>query len=123
MPNRLLYRFLILSLAGLLMLLHSGVAQAWRVANQPVSKTETARKAGKATEPSETAVVKAALDEAVVSPALSFDFSSVTYLLFTTDVRLFALNRPLLRRAFEVPHFYSSYLRQGLGHLIAPNAP
>ncbi|MEZ0539151.1 hypothetical protein [Fibrella arboris] len=123
MPNRLLHRFLTLSLAGLLLLLHSGIGPSMRAVERPVKATTSARKAQKAGEQKEAAVIKAALDEAVVSPALSFDFSQVTYLLFANDIRLLTLDRPLLRRVFDVPDFYSSYLRQVFGHLIAPNAP
>ena len=123
MPNRLLHRFLILSLAGLLLLLHSGIGSSLRVAQQAVKAVTLAKKAQKAGEQKEETVVKAALDEAVVAPALSFDFSQVTYLLFANDIRLLTLDRPLLRRVFDVPQFYSSYLRQVFGHLIAPNAP
>ena len=122
MPNRLLYRSFTLALAGLLLLLHSGVGTAMRVAERS-SVVASAEKAAKESAQKETAVVKAALDEAVVGSALSFDFSQVTYLLFSADVRLLTLNRPLLRRVFEVPPYYSSYLRQVFGHLIAPNAP
>lgn len=123
MPNRLLHRFLILSLAGLLLLLHSGIGSSLRVAQQPVKAAASAKKAQKTGEQKEETVVKATLDEAVVAPALSFDFSQVTYLLFASDIRLLTLDRPLLRRVFDVPQFYSSYLRQVFGHLIAPNAP
>ena len=123
MPNRLLHRFLILSLAGLLLLLHSGIGAAMRAAEQTVSTAEVARKAPKTGDQKEEAVVKATLDEAVVAPALSFDFSQVTYLLFADNSRLFTLDRPLLRRVFDVPPYYSSYLRQVFGHLISPNAP
>ncbi|MBO0952438.1 hypothetical protein [Fibrella forsythiae] len=123
MPNRLLHRFLTLSLAGLLFLLHSGIGPSLRAARQPVKTAASASKPRKATEQKEETIVKAALDEAVVSPALSFDFSQVTYLLFANDIRLLTLDRPLLRRVFDVPQYYSSYLRQVFGHLIAPNAP
>ncbi|WP_375448230.1 hypothetical protein [uncultured Fibrella sp.] len=121
MPNRLLHRFLTLSLAGLLLLLHSGIGPSLRKA-EPAA-TASAKKARKTGEQKEETVIKAALDEAVVAPALSFDFSQVTYLLFANDIRLLTLDRPLLRRVFDVPQFYSSYLRQVFGHLIAPNAP
>lgn len=123
MPNRLLHRFLTLSLAGLLLLLHSGIGPSLRVAERTVKTAASGKKAQKAAGQKEQTVVKAALDEAVVAPALSFDFSQVTYLLFANDVRLLTLDRPLLRRVFDVPNFYSSYLRQVFGHLIAPNAP
>lgn len=123
MQNRLLHRFLTLSLAGLLLLLHSGVGSSLRVAQQTVKAAASAKKAQKKGEQKEETVVKAALDEALVAPALSFDFSQVTYLLFTDNIRLLTLDRPLLRRVFDVPQYYSSYLRQVFGHLIAPNAP
>ncbi|ARK11464.2 hypothetical protein A6C57_14670 [Fibrella sp. ES10-3-2-2] len=123
MPNRLLHRFLTLSLAGLLLLLHSGIGPSLRAVGQPVKAAATAKKAQKAGDQKEETIVKAALNEAVVAPALSFDFSQVTYLLFADQIRLLTLDRPLLRRVFDVPHYYSSYLRQVFGHLIAPNAP
>jgi hypothetical protein len=123
MPNSLLHRFFTLSLVGLLFLLHSGIGPALRAAEKTVKTVTAAKKAQKAGNEKEETVVKAALDEAVVAPALSFDFSQVTYLLFADDIRLFTLDRPLLRRVFDVPQFYSSYLRQVFGHLIAPNAP
>ena len=123
MPNRLLHRFLTLSLAGLLLLLHSGIGASLRVAEQTVKAAASAKKAQKEGSQKEETVVKAALDEAVVAPALSFDFSQVTYLLFADNIRLLTLDRPLLRRVFDVPQYYSSYLREVFGHLIAPNAP
>ena len=123
MPNRLLYRCFTLTLAGLLLLLHSGVGQAVRVAQRVAATTASAKKADTAEQQKEGAIVKATLDEAVVAPALSFDFSQVTYLLFRADIRLLTLDRPLLRRVFETTHIYSSYLRQVFGHFIAPNAP
>ncbi len=123
MPNSRLHRFLTLSLAGLLLLLHSGIGPSLRVAEKTVKAAASAKKADKASDQKEGPVVKAALDEAVVAPALSFDFSQVTYLLFADDIRLLTLDRPLLRRVFDVPQYYSSYLRQVFGHLIAPNAP
>ncbi|MEZ0483613.1 hypothetical protein [Fibrella aquatica] len=122
MPNRLLHRFLILSLAGLLFLLHSGIGSSLRVVEKSVKAAAT-KKTRDAGDQKEQTVVKAALDEAVVAPALSFDFSQVTYLLFADACRLLTLDRPLLRRVFDVPQYYSSYLRQVFGHLIAPNAP
>lgn len=123
MPNSLLHRFLTLSLAGLLLLLHSGIGPSLRVAEKTVKAAASAKKADKASDQKQGPVVKAALDEAVVAPALSFDFSQVTYLLFADDIRLLTLDRPLLRRVFDVPQYCSSYLRQVFGHLIAPNAP
>ena len=123
MPNRLLHRFLTLSLAGLLLLLHSGIGASLRVAEQTVKAAASAKKSQKEGSQKEETVVKAALDEAVVAPALSFDFSQVTYLLFADNIRLLTLDRPLLRRVFDVPQYYSSYLREVFGHLIAPNAP
>jgi len=123
MPNRLLHRFLTLSLAGLLLLLHSGIGPSLRAAEQTVKAAASTKKTQKAGAQKEQTVVKAALNEAVVAPALSFDFSQVTYLLFADQIRLLTLDRPLLRRVFDVPHYYSSYLRQVFGHLIAPNAP
>ena len=86
-----------LALAGLLLLLHTGVGSA--VQSRPVASK------GKAAGQSATAVVKATPDEAVVAQALSFDFSQVTYLLFTANIRLLTLNRPLLRRLFDSPPF------------------
>lgn len=123
MPNRLLYRFLILSLTGLLLLLHSGIGATMRVAEQTANTAAATKKAPKSGSQKEEVIVKATLHEAVVAPALSFDFSQVTYLLFAEDNRLFTLDRPLLRRVFDVPQYYSSYLRQVFGHLISPNAP
>ena len=121
MPNRLLHRCLILSLAGLLFLLHGGLLRTGKAVERVT--TQTTKGAKKSADQPEGAVVKAALDEAVVSSALSFDFSQVTYLLFTNDLRLLLLEQPLLRRLFDVPLYCSSYLRQVLGNLIAPNAP
>jgi hypothetical protein len=93
------------------------------VTEKTVKAAAAAKKAQKASDQKEETVVKTALDEAVVAPALSFDFSQVTYLLFADNIRLLTLDRPLLRRVFDVPQYYSSYLRQVFGHLIAPNAP
>ncbi len=121
MPNTQLHRCLVLTLAGLLLLLHTGLGQL--LARQQVTAVPTtASKAAKPDKAGQT-VVKATAHEAVVAPALSFDFSQVTYLLFTANIRLLTLNRPLLRRLFDSPPFYSSYLRQVFGHFIAPNAP
>lgn len=121
-PNHLLHRFLTLALAGLLLLLHSGNQTLHGLSKATAATPKQATKKATKT-PDSATIVKAATDEAVVAPALSFDFSQVTYLLPAPCFRLLALHQPLLRRVHEVPYFYFSYLRYVFGHFIAPNAP
>lgn len=120
-PTHAFHRFLTLALAGLLLLLNGGGAVVRGVYSPVKTEAGAAKKARKASD--NQTVVKAATDEAVVAPALSFDFSQVAYLLPQPCFRLLALNQPLLRRVHEVPYFYFSYLRYVFGHFIAPNAP
>jgi hypothetical protein len=124
-PTRpIIHRFLTLTLASLLLLLHGGGTHFVRSGEKAASAVASkARKAAGKTTENQSVIVKSATDEAVVAPALSFDFSQVTYLLPVPQLRLLLLNQPLLRRVNEVPYFYFSYLRYVFGHFIAPNAP
>lgn len=117
--SRHITRFLSLLLAALLLVL-AGSGPVWSVdtAAQPACA-----QAGKKTEPSPQAVVKAAQFEAVVTTAATFDFSHVVYLLPPVSSVLLTVERPVRRRIAEVPYFYFSYFRHVFGHFIAPNAP
>jgi hypothetical protein len=115
-------RILSLFLTGI-MLLMAVVGPNWSSA--PVmakASVATEKQAGKATDQPEETVIKAASFEAVVTPATSFDFSQVVYLLPPT-VQLTVRDLPKIPRLFEVPYFYFSYFRNVFGHHIATNAP
>ncbi|WP_229375801.1 hypothetical protein [Fibrella aquatilis] len=116
------YRSLLLFLTGLLLFVNGGGASVWR-SNVAVAQAVAAKKAGKSAESKSDVIIKAASFEAVVAPGHSFDFSHVAYLLPAPIWRFLHLHRPILRRHFEVPYFYFSYLRHVFGHFIAPNAP
>ncbi|CCH56480.1 hypothetical protein BN8_05820 [Fibrisoma limi BUZ 3] len=61
--------------------------------------------------------------EAVVTPAISFDFNQTAFLLpAPTLLILLLLSVPLLRY-FTIPHYYFSFFRHVFGHHIATNAP
>ncbi|GAA4456369.1 hypothetical protein GCM10023189_25500 [Nibrella saemangeumensis] len=116
-----------LFLTGLLLLVTGGIVTpnglAW-TDTQPVAKqaVQTKQDNDKANDQSPDFFIKAASLEAVVTTAVSFDFSHVVYLLPPPSV-LLMVDQPTLPRLFEVPYFYFSYFRHIFGHHIASNAP
>ena len=115
-------RLLSLFLTGLLLLMAVG-GPAWTTVPQQANKTvESTRKAAKSTDHAQDAVLKTASFEAVVTPAVSFGFAQVVYLL-PPALQLLLLEQPKIPRLFEVPYFYFSYFRHVFGHHIATNAP
>lgn len=125
--QRHITRIISLFLTGLLLLVAGGIVTpgglAWPNA-KPASKqaVQTKQDNAKANKPAPDVIVKAASLEAVVTTAVSFDFSHVMFLLPPPSV-LLMVERPMLPRLFEVPYFYFSYFRHIFGHHIASNAP
>lgn len=116
-------RLLSLILTSLLLIMAVG-GSAWTTAQQPAGQqtVESTRKAAKNTDHTHDAVLKAASFEAVVTPAVSFGFAQVVYLL-PPAVQLLLIEQPKIPRLFDVPYFYFSYFQHVFGHHIATNAP
>ena len=115
-------RFLSLFLTIVLLLMAAG-GPSWvsiRALSKPV--VSAAMKMGNKSANSRQVVIQATTFEAVVTPAISFDFSQAVYLLPPSVVLLIAKTSSLLR-VFEVPYFYFSFFRYVFGHHIAINAP
>lgn len=88
------------------------------VAKKPVS--EQTSKSKKANE--ERPVVQEMSLEAVVAPAISFDFEQSFYFLPT----IFSIEQPgsnALPKRFDVFYYFFSFFRNVFGHFIAINAP
>lgn len=116
-----------LFLTGLLLLVAGGIVTPGGLAWTSVKSVEklavqTKSDNDKANKPSSDLIIKAASLEAVVTTAVSFDFSHVMFLLPQPSVIL-RVSQPMLSRLFEVPYFYFSYFRHIFGHHIASNAP
>ncbi len=126
----IVHRFLSLFLAGLLLLTGTPLRATVGHGNGktvPVKKalaTQKAAKSNKTTTPksAETTVSEASFD-AVVTPAVSFDFGPIVFVL-PTPVVVYLLNVPA--RWFphpQTPYYFFAYFRHVFGHFIAPNAP
>ena len=118
----ILFRCISLALVFLLLFLAAGgnaVTQAHTLTK--VAKTEKALTPGKSI-PAE-AQLSAAPADAVVTPAVSFDFGQSIFLIPQPIVLLFLLLTVAILRQFMLPHYFFSYLRHVFGHYIAPNAP
>ncbi|GAA4412482.1 hypothetical protein GCM10023187_39650 [Nibrella viscosa] len=125
--QRHITRVISLFLTGLLLLVTGGIVTpgglAWADTQAGTQQAvETKQNNDKANDQSSDLIIKAASLEAVVTTAVSFDFSHVMYLLPPPSVLLMA-DQPMLPRLFEVPYFYFSYFRHIFGHHIASNAP
>ncbi len=116
------FRWASLSLVVLLLFLAAG-GNALTHAYTPtkIAKTEKAAKAEKST-PADPQL-SAAPTDAVVTPAVSFDFGQSIFLVPQPAVLLVLLRTVAILRQFTLPHYFFSCLRHVFGHYIAPNAP
>jgi hypothetical protein len=112
-------RFMSVWLAVWLLVLATG-GQALS-AHKPSAKQETAKNANKPAPAQETPSIQALALEAVVSPALSFDFTQEFY--FLPNVFSFEHKTVMLPRCFAIFYFYFSFFRHVFGTYIAINAP
>jgi hypothetical protein len=122
----ILVRSVSLLLVSLLLFLagwgHSSLGGA-TVSKAPV-QTAAAHKAGKTTDAPTETQVSAASFEAVVTPAVSFDFEQPFWLLPPPIMAvLLLLAAGTVRLLITEPYFYFAYFRHVFGHFIAPNAP
>jgi hypothetical protein len=118
----ILFRWASLSLVSLLLFLAAGGNNLSHTpAPTKIAKTEKVANSGKST-PVE-AQLSAAPADAVVTPAISFDFGQSIFLIPQPIVLLFLLLAVAILRQFTLPHYFFSYLRYVFGHYIAPNAP
>jgi hypothetical protein len=119
----ILFRWVSLVLVALLLFLAAG-GQALRhniIAPTEITKATPTKKAEKST-PTDTQISAASAD-AVVTPAISFDFGQSIFLIPQPVLVLFLLLTVAILRQFTLPHYFFSYLRHVFGHYIAPNAP
>ena len=107
------------------MLLVAVAGKSWSVAIPPVQKDTTeqsAEKAKKGSTTDGTTTVSELSLHAVVTPALSFDFTQSLFVLPHTF--LFHLKEKIdIPLAARTSFYYFSYFRHVFGHHIAPNAP
>ncbi len=117
----ILFRWVSLSLVSVLLFLAAG-GHALTHATAPVAPAKTKKTAPTKSTPAETQI-NAAPTDAVVTPAISFDFGQSIFLIPRPVVLLFLLLAVAILRQFTLPHYFFSYLRHVFGHYIAPNAP
>ena len=118
----ILFRSISLSLVAVLLFLAAGGhTLTHTTAKAALAKIEKATKSGKST-PADPQL-SAAPTDAVVTPAVSFDFGQSIFLIPQPFVLLFLLLAVAILRQFTLPHYFFSYLRHVFGHYIAPNAP
>lgn len=118
----ILFRWVSLSLVAVLLFLAAG-GHALTHVIAPVTPAKTEKVA----KPTKSTPVEAQLGttptDAVVTPAISFDFGQSIFLIPQPIVLLFLLLAVAILRQFTLPHYFFSYLRHVFGHYIAPNAP
>lgn len=113
------------------MLLVAVAGQSWSVVSPAAKEAATAQtgqknaatkdnSANKATD--EPTTVSALSLHAVVTSALSFDFTQSFFLLPQAYLSHFE-TKSIIPLAARVPYYYFSYFRHLFGHHIAPNAP
>lgn len=102
------------------MLVAAVAGKSWTVPSLPVEKDKTEQTSQKATD--ETATISELSLHAVVTPALSFDFSKSLYVLPHVETYTFQ-DKEKVPFAHRTLFYYFSYFRKIFGHFIAPNAP
>jgi hypothetical protein len=109
-------------LATLLLLVAVG-GKSWSVSQETKYQVPVAQQGTSADEsrPDAAKVSQLSLD-AVVTPATSFDFSQISYLLPPPTWR-FVEVASSIPASFTVPFYLFSYFRNVFGHHIAINAP
>lgn len=116
-----IFRFTSLVLTALLLLVAVGGTSWTTVAETAKQTVQVPAKTAKGADAAQNAVVSSTSFEAVVTPAVSFDFAQAIYLL--PPVLLLIIEQPKITRLFEIPYYYFSYFRHVFGHHIATNAP
>ena len=108
-----------------MMLLVAVAGQSWTMASLPVEKDKS-ETSGKKTTDNSTKDAPAAVSElslhAVVTPALSFDFTQSWFVLPQTFLYHFE-EKTAIPLAARTSYYYFSYFRHVFGHHIAPNGP
>ena len=109
--------------AGLLavLLLFSATVKPSFVSQQQKKAVEEASKKSKSGQ-QETPTVQAQSPDAVVTPALSFDFTQEFYLL-APPIFSEILGNVKLPKQFDAFYYFFSFFRNVFGHHIATNAP
>ncbi len=107
------------------MLLVAVAGKSWSVASPSVQKGQTEQSADKAKKGSATddaATVSELSLHAVVTPALSFDFTKSLFVASHTFLYHFE-EKVAIPLAARTSFYFFSYFRHVFGHHIAPNAP
>jgi hypothetical protein len=94
--------------------------KSWTVSSLPVEK-DTSEQTSKSTTDHSTTVSELSL-HAVVTPAVSFDFSQSLFVL-PYLIQYSIQEKVSVPLACRTPFYYFSYFRHVFGHHIAPNAP
>ncbi|GHB88555.1 hypothetical protein [Persicitalea jodogahamensis] len=118
------------SLLAAMMLMVAIAGKSWTVASSPVEKEKTEHlgrkaKSDPATDDSakgHAATVSELSLHAVVTPALSFDFTQSLFALPQNFIYHFE-ERVAVPLAARTSYYYFSYFRHVFGHHIAPNGP
>lgn len=108
-----------------MMLLVAVAGKSWTLASLPVEKDKS-EQSGKKTTDNSTKDAPATVSElslhAVVTPALSFDFTQSLFVLPQNSLYHFE-EKTAVPLAARTSYYYFSYFRHVFGHHIAPNGP
>jgi hypothetical protein len=107
------------------MLMAAVVGKSWSVAALPVEKGKSEQSSKKTTDGSatdDTTTVSELSLHAVVTPALSFDFTQSLFVLPHAFLYHFE-EKAAISLAARTSFYYFSYFRHVFGHHIAPNGP
>ena len=122
MKQRKLYTRVFSAALALLLLFTATAGQALSLRKVSPKKPVAEQTAKKQQNNDERPVIQAMSLEAVVAPAISFDFEQTFYLLPS----IWYIELPsvsLLPKRFDVFYYFFSFFRNVFGHFIASNAP
>lgn len=108
------------SLLAALMLFVAVAGKSWTASSNSVEKDKTEQTTKNSGDPSAT--VSELSFHAVVTPAITFGFAQVFFIL-PHAFQYNLLEKVAVPLACRIPFYYFSYFQHVFGHHIAPNAP